>query len=92
MRIYKYVLMHTGMNEVEMPVGANILSVGLDPADMVCIWAIVNPELESKTRKFYVAGTGWDLRDAVDVTNLDMLTCLGTVRQTPYMWHIFEVI
>ena len=81
--------MHTGMNEVEMPVGANILSVGLDPSDMVCIWAIVNPELESKTRKFYVAGTGWDLQD--EVSKDLSANFLGTIRQQPYMWHVWEV-
>lgn len=90
MRIYKYELKMTGLNKIKMPVGANVLSVGLDPADKLCIWALVNSEeTKEDVRKFMVAGTGWDLQD--EFSKYLPANFLGTVRQQPYMLHIWEV-
>ena len=90
MRIYKYELKTTGLNQIKIPAGANVFSVGLDPADRLCIWALVNPEETKKdVRKFMVAGIGWDLQDEIS-KHLSAIF-LGTVRQQPYMWHIWEV-
>ena len=88
MRIYKYELGNLGENKVEMPQGAQVLSAKIDPKGDVCIWAIVNPELENELRTFFVAGTGWELSDAFSGKPIDFY---GTVIQEPYVWHIFEV-
>ena len=36
-----------------------------------------------------VAGTGWDLQD--ELSKHLSANFLGTVRQQPYMWHVWEV-
>ena len=90
MRIYKYELKKTGLNQIKMPAGANVFSVGLDPADKLCIWALVNPEeTKEEVREFIVAGTGWDLQ--YELNKQMSANFLGTVRQQPYMWHVWEV-
>lgn len=88
MRIYKYELGNLGENKVEMPQGAQVLSAKIDPKGDVCIWAIVNPELENELRTFFVVGTGWDLPEAFSGKLIDFY---GTVIQEPYVWHVFEV-
>lgn len=90
MRIYKYELKMTGLNQIKIPAGANVFSVGLDPADRLCIWALVDPEeTKEDVREFMVAGTGWDLQD--ELSKHLSANFLGTVRQQPYMWHVWEV-
>ena len=90
MRIYKYELKMIGLNQIKIPAGANVFSVGLDPADRLCIWALVNPEeTKEDVRKFMVAGTCWDLQN--EVSKDLSANFLGTVRQQPYMWHVWEV-
>ena len=89
-RIYKYELKMTGLNQIKMPAGANVLSVGLDPANKLCILALVDPEeTKEDVREFMVAGTGWDLQD--ELSKHLSANFLGTVKQQPYMWHIWEV-
>lgn len=91
MRIYKYELKMTGLNQIKMPAGANAFSVGPDPADKLYIWALVDPEeTKEDVREFMVAGTGWDLQD--ELSEHLSTNFLGTVRQQLYMWHIWEVL
>lgn len=45
-----------------MPVGAEVLTVQAQ-GDIPCIWAIVDPNAETETRRFYVRGTGHPLRE-----------------------------
>lgn len=84
--IYKYPLM-AQVNEIEMPL-ATILSVGLDPNDIPCIWATVDTNSEKKIRKFALFGTGWPLNDFIEKYHMNFL---GTVKEESYMWHIFEL-
>ena len=42
----------------EMPVGANIISAGIDPGGQPCLWAEVDPQADVEPRRFYKAGTG----------------------------------
>jgi hypothetical protein len=42
LRIYKYQLETTGVQEIEMPQGAIILSLQTQN-EVPCIWALVNP-------------------------------------------------
>jgi hypothetical protein len=65
-----------------------VLSAKIDPKGIICIWAIVNPELENELRTFFVSGTGWDLSSAFSGKLIDFY---GTVIQEPYVWHVFEV-
>lgn len=87
--IYKYPLMHTGFNYIEIPKEGQILSVGLDPHNSLCIWALVDPESERVDRRFYVAGTGWGIPDEVLADN--RWTFLGTTldQESNLIWHTF---
>lgn len=85
--ILKYHISYTAeIDEIEIPSGSKVISAGLDPQGELCIWAIVNPENELELRKFTVVGTGWTMG-----RELDNWEFIGTVRQGPYMWHVFEV-
>jgi hypothetical protein len=76
--------------EIQMPVGANILSVHEQHGD-IKLWAIVNANsnvlLES--RKFFMVGTG-----AIFINASKDLNFIGTVHllQGNYVFHIFEVL
>lgn len=71
-------------NTVEMPIGAEILSVH-SQRDSVCIWALVNPNMEKETRYFDVFGTG----HPIDVNSKIFIgTCL--VNNESLVWHVFE--
>lgn len=58
-RIYKYPLpagrLYT--NDLRMPAGARILSVQVQH-QVVCLWAVVDPEAEVTTRRLLVRDTG----------------------------------
>ena len=61
------------------------LSAGSDPSGNICVWAIVDPEAGIDERVEYnilQIGTGWDF----DQDNMEFI---GTVKEGPYMWHIF---
>jgi hypothetical protein len=80
--IYKYEI---GLgSSVDMPLGADVVHCGLDPNGNICIWAMVDPELDLKrTRGFVVVGTGHPLSE-VD-------TYIGSFVQGSFVWHICEV-
>lgn len=64
------------------------LSVGYDPSGDICVWAIVDPEAETDERVEYdilQIGTGWDFGQ----NELDSIEFIGTVKEGPYMWHVF---
>ena len=84
--IYKYPLM-AQVNEIEMPL-ATILSVGLDPNNTPCIWATVDINSEKEVRRFALIGTGWPLDDFIEKYHMNFL---DTIKEGPYMWHVFEL-
>ena len=64
------------------------LSAGSDPSGNICVWAIVDPEAGIDERVEYnilQIGTGWDF----DQDELDNMEFINTVKEGPYMWHIF---
>ena len=83
MTIWKFPLELTNKQEVQMPVGANVISVD-NQHGQICMWALVNDEAEKETRTFEVVGTGHYMRDI----DRDFV---GTVQQGPFVWHVFEV-
>lgn len=80
--VYKYPLAIRDRQEIKMPGKPVLLNVGLDPQDDLCVWALVNPEHENKPMTFFVHGTGHPV-------DSDAYIWLGTVRQGPFMWHVF---
>ena len=58
--IYKYQLPTSNTDTVAMPKGAQILCVQVQK-DTPYIWALVDPDLPTETRRFSIYGTGWDI-------------------------------
>ena len=93
-QIFKYWLnLNYGITnpiEIEMPVGAKILSIQ-NQNDQIALWAIVNNEAEMETRKFKVVGIGWDLNSPVGLSKgLSVDNYIGTVQIDEFVWHVFE--
>lgn len=62
---------------------AEVLHVGLDPRGQLCVWMLLDPDAAwSSFHRFTVIGTGMPVPEAA--------TYRGTVRDDPFMWHIFE--
>ena len=80
-QIWKYSL----ENIIEMPKGAEILTIDIQNGQMfnAQMWVKVNTENEMEKRMFEVIGTGQNFDD----TNKKYL---GTYQDGPFVWHVFE--
>lgn len=56
-KIFKYQLENTDIQQVEIPIGAEILCIQ-NQNEKPCIWALVNPENNKTKRYFEIFGTG----------------------------------
>ena len=56
-RIFKYAIGGYGWTDLDMPVGARVLSFGVQAGNSV-IWAAVDPDAPTERRSFVVAYTG----------------------------------
>ena len=83
MKIFKYKI--TGEYSILMPKGAQILTAQLQGED-ICIWAQCDPGEELAPRRVILYGTGWEMEEGVNHSYI------STVRQGPFVWHVFEVI
>lgn len=72
-------------NEIEMPAGAELLHVGLDPDGESCVWVKVNPDALLETRRFVVTGTGHPLPS-------EPHKYIGTWRAERFIWHLVELL
>jgi hypothetical protein len=57
--VYKYII-DPYSSEIELPIGAEILSVAFQ-RDTCCVWAKVDTEAETEKRNFEVFGTGHEI-------------------------------
>jgi phosphoribosylcarboxyaminoimidazole (NCAIR) mutase len=80
-QIWKYSL----ENVIEMPKGAEILTIDIQNGQMfnAQMWVKVNTENEMEKRMFEVIGTGQNFDD----TNKKYV---GTYQDGPFVWHVFE--
>lgn len=81
----------TEVIELEVPGGGPILSAGLDPMGVPCVWSMVNDEEEIEIVKVYCIGTGWPL-DTIMSEEANGLNFIGTIKDGIYMWHIFQEV
>jgi len=81
--IYKYEVSPFN-NEMFLPVGAKILSVG-EQDNRIYIWALVNPDLAAQTqRHIHAYGTGHPMEDSRQLF-------IGTVQmKNGLVFHFFE--
>ena len=84
-RIFKYQLPIEHLSSIEMPMGAQVLTVQSQNGGG-CIWALVNPEAETVKRYFETYGTGHPVPEATR-------TYIGTYQQSggSLIWHVFEL-
>jgi hypothetical protein len=86
-RIYKYPFEINDIVEMNLPKGAEVLSVQCQD-DVPCLWALVDPEAKLLKRTFKLFGTGHDIDEAPQ----DHLSYIATFQQHDglLVWHIFE--
>jgi hypothetical protein len=83
--IWKYPLIHTSLpQEIKVPVGADLLSVGEQNGGIV-LWVAVDPDREpTAVRQITIVSTARPIPDGI-------LRFIGTVqKQSGTVWHIFE--
>lgn len=82
--IYKYEV--TTEPDMQLPVGAKILTVGTQDL-RVYLWAIVNPQANTETRRISYIGTGHTFSEENRRPEY-----IGTVHlpEVGLVWHIFE--
>jgi len=61
-----------------------ILSVGLDPQGIPCIWCMVDTDRPKTSTQFSVFGTGDILPDNIT------MDFIGSITHRGYVWHIFR--
>ena len=82
--IWKFPLEIKDEQIIQMPKGSQCLSVPQFQRDVLCIWALVDPENELKDVKFHICGTGNPIPK-----NLDQWSFCGTVQAGAFVWHVF---
>ena len=84
--IYKYKLLATDTQDIELPVGAEILTVQEQFGDAV-MWALVDTNVTTETRTFQIVGTGHDA-SAVDGAKYINTFQLNSGH---LVFHLFEI-
>jgi len=84
-RIWKYELELSSIQAIEMPVGAEILSVG-NQEGILAIWAMVDATGDKEQRYIEIIGTGDQVPTGMGVDH----KFIGTVLMSPFVWHVFE--
>ena len=81
--IWKYKLEIVDEQFIEIPFGYNskLLSVAMQD-ERLCLWAIVEPEKDTKTAQIRIFGTG-------NPHYSGSLEFLGTVQEQFFVWHVF---
>lgn len=51
---------------------------------VLCMWALVDPDIGHEAQRFYVIGTGQPMPDGKDLEHL------ATVQDGSFVWHIFK--
>ncbi len=85
--IWKFELDATSNQVIELPVGAEILTVQAQKG-IPCLWALVDPTEANEKRFIEVFGTGHNMQDGMGVSRF----YLGTVQLGggSLVFHVFE--
>ncbi len=83
-QVLKYKLGIVGLQEIELPEGAQILSVQTQH-ESICLWALVDQDKAKEMRRIILIGTGHYLPEGDH-------KFLGTVQELggDLVWHLFE--
>lgn len=94
--VYKYTIPITDHVTIDLPVGAQVLSVGVQKGvnvqgypEAMCLWALVRPKGPTEKRRFRIFGTGHPIKPG----DLLFSRFLGTVMLEggALVFHVFEV-
>ena len=80
--VLKFAINANYKQTVLLPLGSEILHVGLDPQGETCIWTKSHPENELFPQTLYIIGTGEAIPPAAD-------KYIGSFRDGPFMWHVY---
>jgi len=85
-KIFKYTLGVSDHQEIFPPANAEFINVQMQN-DKICLWALVDPNMQEKAREIRVIGTGHPIYD-----DSGKLAYIGTVQMMngELIWHIFE--
>jgi hypothetical protein len=83
--VWKFPLRLAKAQTVSMPSGARFLSVQIQGADGLMLWAEVDPERPRVARQIEIWGTGDPLVPAA------RRAYLATVQEPPFVWHFYAV-
>jgi hypothetical protein len=88
-RIFRYPLPITDSVRIDMPAGAEPISVGppRNGAEDLDMWAIVDPNSPAAPRTFLVVGTGNPIPDGCARFVGTVVTHGGAL-----VWHVFEAL
>ena len=79
--IWKFELLFQDDQFVDMPIGANVVAVGMQHG--ICfVWAMVDSEASIEPRRVHIAGTGHPIP-------ADVGAYVGMVFDGPFVWHVF---
>lgn len=80
--IYKYPLIATDLQYIDMPNGAVILTVQMQGGAM-CLWAQVDLDKAEVVRVIAVYGTG-------NLMPAEAGQYVGSVQMPPFVWHVYD--
>lgn len=85
--IWKFELITTDKQTIEMPIGAEILTVQTQN-ETPCLWALCDPTVQKEMRSFEVFGTGHPVRYDMGVDR----AYIGTyqLQGGSLVFHVFE--
>ena len=87
-QILKFQLGIVDKQFINMPQGAEILSVNIQGNDNLCIWALIDPNNSLEERCFEIFGTGEPIHYDMGIVR----HFLGTIltNGNDLVWHCFE--
>ena len=80
--VWKYKIKINETFELELPIGARIILIGLQHNDL-CLWAEVDTEVETEKRFFRIHGTGHPINEG-------FLNHIKSFIDGDFVWHIYE--
>lgn len=83
MVIWKFKIEFTGLQQIEMPFGAKILTAQMQHGKL-CIWALCEPSNEQEPRTIAICGTGHSAPSDINQYVATIQTDDGA-----WVWHVF---
>lgn len=86
-KVWKFELRKGIYSTVNVPEESEILHVACQKnkfgENVICFWALVNPDSRYVIRRFHVYGTGHEI-------STPGLQHRGSIVDGPFVWHVFE--